>query len=552
MRVAICCLNSKFIHISSAPWCLLAGVKKFSKTDVDAAVFESTINADPDVFADKIIKENPDVVSFCCYIWNITQTLYICQKIKSALGCTVVLGGPEVAYRGKDVLQKHAFIDYVLAGEGEFSFPVFLDMLNGSFEKADVSGLFYRENGEILSVPEAVYTDTPPSPYSDAYFEALRGRICYIESSRGCPFRCAFCLSGRVSKLRFFDIDQTKADIIRLSQSGTQTVKFVDRTFNASEQHANEILEFISENYANAIPQGICFHFEIAGDILKESTMRILSKMPRGAVQLEIGMQSFNENTLLAINRKTDCKKLVDNIKRLLDFGNMHIHIDLIAGLTGEDIESFEKSFNIGFGLHAHMLQMGFLKLLYGADMRENPDKYPCEFDSEPPYEVSSTPWLTRQQVATLKATEDAVDRLYNSGRFLLTLEYLLKSTELTPFKLFYEFGNETNGAGCDLGTYAVKVYDFFKSRCDSEILREMIVCDLLACTSALQIPTTLKIVDPMHKKAKSMFAKTTKIAILKKSGKIFAADHESARDFFGRFSCKFYDLDILKKPDRE
>ncbi len=547
MKLIIGCLNSKYVHMSSAPWCLAAGIDKFLPNKINYEIIEGTINGDLDKYCENIIEKRPDIVSFCTYIWNVTQTLYICEKLKQKLGCAIVLGGPEVAYRQIDVLVKYPFIDYVLAGEGEFAFPAFLNMLLKNSDKNDVSGLCFRNDDGIVTIPETCYSQTPPSPYTDKYFEALKGRICYIESSRGCPFRCAFCLSGRISGLRFFDIEQTKRDLIKLANSGTQTIKFVDRTFNANENHANQILEFILQNYGKNIPEGVCFHFEIAGDILKQSTMELLSKMPKGAVQLEIGMQSFNEDTLKTINRKTNTKRLIDNIKQLIGFGNMHIHIDLIAGLTGEDINSFENSFNIGFDLRAHMLQMGFLKLLYGADMREQSDKYPCEFNDTPPYEVVSTPWICADEIKTLKRCEDALDRMYNSGRFLFTIDYLLVAIGCTPFKLFFEFGNKTDGQNKALSDYAVMIFEFFKDRVDADILREKLVCDLLSCASALQIPEPLKLTDPMHKKAKAMFSKNTKVAILKKSGKIFAADHSSERDFFGRFDYKFYDINILE-----
>ncbi len=548
MKLVIGCLNSKYVHMSSAPWCIAAGIDRFLPQKIDYEIVEGTINGDIDKYCDSIIELCPDVVSLSAYIWNITKTLYVCKKLKQKLGCTIVLGGPEVAYRPEDVLTKYAFIDYVLSGEGEFAIAEFLNMLLKNGDKTDVAGLCFRNNNDIITVPERCYTQTPPSPFTDKYFKALKGRICYIESSRGCPFRCAFCLSGRLSGLRFFDIQQTKRDIIKLSQSGTQTIKFVDRTFNANEHHANEILSFILQNYGKDIRSGVCFHFEIAGDILKESTMQILSKMPVGAVQLEIGMQSFNENTLKAINRKTNTRQLIANIKQLIGFGNMHIHIDLIAGLTGEDISSFENSFNIGFELGANMLQMGFLKLLHGADMREKPSEFPCEFDSTPPYEVISTPWIDKDEMKALKCMEDAVDRMYNSGRFLFTIEYLLQATGKGPFKLFFEIGNNINGNKCALGDYAVMIFKFFKDKCDSEILKEKLVCDLLSCVCALQIPDILKINDPLHKKAKALFSKNTKVAILKKSGKIFTADHSSERDFFGRFECKFYNIDIIDK----
>ncbi len=543
MKVVIGCLNSKYIHASLAPWCLLSGVKEFAKGDYATKVFESTINGNLHDFAKKIIDENPQVVSFSCYIWNITQTFEICKEIKENLNCKIILGGPEVAYRPKDILEKYDFIDFVLSGEGEWNFPLLLDNINGDLSYVD--GLTYRKENEIIINPEKEYSDTPPSPYSEDFYNNLKGRIAYIETSRGCPYRCAFCLSGRCSKLRFFDLDQVKKDIINLANSGTQTLKFVDRTFNANSKRANEILIFIKENYGTKIPQNICFHFEIAGDILTNETLEILAQMPIGAVQLEIGMQSFNEETLQKINRKTNTEKLIKNIKKLLSMGNMHIHIDLIAGLTGEDLESFKNSFNIGYSLKAHMLQMGFLKLLYGANMRENPQDFPCEFNSEPPYEVISTPWVTANEMKTLKNCEDAVDRLYNSGRFLFTLDYLIDEIGISPFDLFKDFGNAIDGTNMRLCDYAIKVYEYFKNQCDEQILKEKILCDLLSCSSSVQIPEIFKVRDPLYKKVKKYFIenmdKNMKIAILYSTNEVFAVNQTTKKDFYGRYKGEFY-----------
>lgn len=545
MKVIISCLNSKYVHASLAPWCLLSGVKTFGKNDYDIKIFESTINANLHDFAQKIISENPQVISFSCYIWNITQTLEICKEIKENLDCKIVLGGPEVAYRSKDILEKYDYIDFVLAGEGEWSFPLFLDNINGNLLSVD--GLTYRQNSEIIINPEKEYTDTPPSPYSAEFYENLKGRIAYIETSRGCPYRCAFCLSGRCSKLRFFDLEQVKKDVINLANSGTQTLKFVDRTFNANSKRANEILLFIKENYGAKIPESVCFHFEIAGDILTEETLEILSQMPKGAVQLEIGMQSFNEETLKTINRKTNTEKLIKNIERLLQMGNMHIHIDLIAGLTGEDLESFKNSFNTGYSLKAHMLQMGFLKLLYGADMRENPDDFPCEYTEEPPYEVVSTPWISDDEMKMLKKCEDAVDRLYNSGRFLFTLDYLIDEIGISPFDLFNDFGNCVDGTNMRLSDYAVKVYKYFKNQCDEQILREKILCDLLSCSSSVQIPEIFKIRDPLYKKVKKYFIenvdKNIKIAILYSTQQVYTVNQNTEKDFHGRYKGEKFSI---------
>lgn len=548
MKVVISCLNSKYVHASLSPWCLFAGIKEFSKNEYEALVMESTINGNTEDFAKKIIGENPDVVAFSCYIWNITKTLEVCRIIKENHDCIIILGGPEVAYRPADILEKYGFADFVLSGEGEWTFPDFLDNLGGDLSL--ISGLTFRKNGEIISVPEKDYSDTPPSPFTEEFFSNLGGRISYIETSRGCPYRCAFCLSGRCSPLRFFEIDRVKEDILKLSKSGTQTVKFVDRTFNADYKRANEILLFIKENYGREIPDNVCFHFEIAGDILNESILEIFSSMPRGAVQLEIGMQSFNEETLRNINRKTNIGKLIENIKKLVSFGNMHIHIDLIAGLTGEDFQSFRNGFNTAYSLKAHMLQMGFLKLLHGADMRENAEKYPCTFIDTPPYEVTSTSWLSSKEIVMLKKCEDALDRLYNSGRFLLTLEYLIDEVGIAPFDVFFEFGNAVCGSKMRLSVYAEKLYKFFADKCDKEILREKILCDLLCCSSSVQIPDALKIHDPIYKKAKKYFIENVdnniKIAILYSQNKIFAVNQTKEKNLHNRYEGEIFNLDEI------
>ncbi len=552
MKVAICCLNSKYIHASLAPWCLYSSAKS-KYENIEFRVIESTINNDNQILINKLLEDDYKIISFSCYIWNIDKTLEICQQLKNVSNSTIVLGGPEVSYRAKAVLQNYPFIDFILSGEGEETYPLLVNALlnNSSFDNID--GLTYRKNNDIISNPEKEYTGTPVTPYCDEYFKNLQNRISYIEASRGCPYRCAFCLSGRCSSLRHFDINRVKNDIIKLSNSGTKTIKFVDRTFNANSKKANEILSFILENHKKEIPDNVCFHFEIAGDILKDDTMEILKTAPQGLFQLEIGMQSFNEKTLKEINRKTNIPKLIENIKKLISFNNMHIHIDLIAGLPYEDFESFKRSFNIGYSLGANMLQMGFLKLLYGAQMREEPHNFPCEYKESAPYEVTSTPWLSNDEIEMLHNTEDALERMYNSGRFLYTLDYLINEKSFSPFDLFYEFGNSVKVEKISLSEYAEKIYEYFSSKVDSEILREKLICDLLSCSSALQIPEVFKRKDSKYKQIKKHFSSKEnnqiKIAILYKQNKIFAVDQQKPKDFSGRYKGTFYnlnDFDVL------
>lgn len=550
MKIAICCLNSKYIHASLAPWCLYTALKD-EHPETDATVIESTVNNDINNIIDTITTGDFNIISFTCYIWNITKTLEICKRLKNKTNATIILGGPEVSYRAECILKDYPFVDFVLCGEGEETFPKLINTLIHNYDYSNIDGLTYRKNGTIISNPEKEYTCTPTNPYCNKFFENLNGRISYIEASRGCPYRCAFCLSGRCSPLRYFDFEQTKEKIIALANSGTKTIKFVDRTFNANAERANEILLFILNNNGKEIPKNVCFHFEIAGDILKESTFELLKSAPKGLFQLEIGMQTFNEKTLCAINRKTDCEKLIENIKKLISFNNMHIHIDLIAGLPYEDLESFEKSFDIGYSLGANMLQMGFLKLLHGADMRERPQEYPCEFSGEPPYEVTSTPWLTKDELNKLHNCEDALDRMYNSGRFIFTLDYLIKECGYTPFKLFYEFGNNVKADKISLSEYTELIYRYFESKVDFELLREALICDLLACSSALQIPEFLKRKDSAYKQIKKHFNCGTdeqiKIAILYKSNRIFAVNQRKPKGFNGRYEGTFYCLDDFK-----
>lgn len=553
MKTVIGVLNSKYIHASLSPWCLYAGVKSFAKESHQIFVRESTINGDVKEYAATIEELSPQVAAFSCYIWNIEKTLEVCKILKTNTNCKIILGGPEVAYRAKNVLEKYPFVDFVLSGEGEYNFPLLLDEIKNNQNFENVFGLTFRKNEDVISVPERVETTTPPSPFCEEFFENLNGRISYIETSRGCPYSCAFCLSGRCSPLRFFDIQQVKRDIISLANSGTKTIKFVDRTFNAKAQRANEILEFILQNIGKEIPNKVCFHFEIAGDILKESTIDILSKFPKGAVQLEIGMQSFNEQVLKNINRKTDTKKLIENIKKLISLGNMHIHIDLIAGLTGEDFESFRNSFNTGYSLNAHMLQLGFLKLLHGADMREDSEKYPCEFLDTPPYQVTKTPWLNEDEMKKISLCEDALERTYNSGRFLKTLEFLGVGEKVSAFDFFTNLGTKLQGEGMSLTNYAEKLFDILSEEYDEKSLRDAIVSDLIISGCHLQIPNKLKIKDARLKKIKQkLFTQNSQIkfAILYSQNRVLSCDYNIAPNLNGRFEAKYYPFSYFEDDE--
>lgn len=418
---------------------------------------------------------------------------------------TIILGGPEVSYNAKSVLNEHRWCDFVVSGEGEYPFAALCDALV-SGENFDIPGVCYRKGNNIIISKPYIGKGEPPSPYCDEYFERLGGRIAYLETSRGCPYSCAFCLSGRCGGIRFFDIERAKNEMLLLAGSKTQTVKLVDRTFNANKARAKELWRFVINEHGKGIPENVCFHFEIAGDILDEESIEILNSAPKGSIQLEIGMQSFNEKTLAFINRKTNTEKLIENIKKLLAPGNLHIHIDLIAGLPFEDMESFENSFNIGYSLHSNMLQLGFLKLLHGAEMRENSGKYPCEFSKEPPYEVISTQWTNEDDLALLHKVEDALERLCNSGRFIGTVDYVLEKTGLSPFEFFKKFGIhafEKCGQFVSLDDYTEMAYGFLSGLdgVEPSVLKDKMIIDRLCSNSSGKLPEVLKVKNPEIKK---------------------------------------------------
>ncbi|MGN0527422.1 MAG: DUF4080 domain-containing protein [Acutalibacteraceae bacterium] len=563
MNVVICSINSKYIHSSLAPWCLYAGVGEYCKKSINVTVIEGTINEDIRFVAKRITKLSPDAIGFCCYIWNINFVYSLINSVKKELpNCKIILGGPEVSYNCESILTERKYIDYIVSGEGEKSFPQLLNCIENGIEPENIDGVNYKCKNGLHLTPPAILKDDPISPYTEEYFNNLNGRITYIETSRGCPYSCAFCLSGRCGKVRFFDTERAKKDIITLANSGTKTVKFVDRTFNSDKARAKELYRFIIDNYNNGnIPRNVCFHFEIAGDILDRETIQILTTAPKGLFQLEIGMQSFNEKTLSCINRKTDTEKLRENILKLTENHNMHIHIDLIAGLPFEDFESFKESFNIGFSLNSNMLQLGFLKLLHGADMRENQEKYVCKFNKEPPYEVISTPYLSEQELKILHGVEDAVDRIYNSGRFKRTVDYAVKTSGVSPFDFFLGFSKFIERVSTEkitLDKYTELLFNYVKTlkNIKADELRDIMVCDRLSTNASGKIPEILKVYDKRLKKYKAFLNNSEEykqnqksvrgVAILYSQNKLVYVDYFNDHGVDGEYELKFVDINLL------
>ncbi|MBO4953783.1 MAG: B12-binding domain-containing radical SAM protein [Clostridia bacterium] len=488
VTATIVAINSKYVHSSLAPWCLLASVESPAK----ASVVEGTINEPQDQLLNRILATKPDLVAFSCYIWNINCVSDLLPLLRKKLPqVRILLGGPEVSYRAENVLST-LNADYVLSGEGEEPFSRFLNQFP---DPSGIGGLSYRTDSGLVIAEPYLTEEIPQSPYTPEYFSALKGRIAYLETSRGCPFSCAFCLSGRCGKPRFYPMERAKEELLLLANSGSKTVKLVDRTFNANPKRAYELWSFLLDQM-DELPPDVCFHFEIGGDLLDEDSLNLLSRFPAGRIQLEIGLQSFSEQTLQAVCRKTDNERLKENIRRLVAMGNMHIHIDLIAGLPHEDYSTFGESFNTAFALRPQMLQLGFLKLIYGSKMREEPKTYPCTYSKNAPYEVQSTPWLSEEELARLHLIEDILERMYNSGRFTETVEYLLKATDFTPFMLFERIADQLGAlpAGTTLDRFTEMLLPILLSfPCvEKDLLRDALVTDRLSTDASGRVPLCL------------------------------------------------------------
>ena len=552
-KTVICSLNSKYIHSSLAPWCLYTACKKAVSDDCEVKVIEGTINEKTEDIYERLLSEKADFIAFSCYIWNIGRVLELSEKLKNR-GVIIALGGPEVSYRQRDILENYPFVDFVLSGEGEVSFPALITALAEN-NMPYISGVSFKKDDEfIISDGGTIEFESTVSPYCKEYFEALGNRIAYIESSRGCPFSCAFCLSGRCGKVRFLPLERVKNEMLLLSEMGAETIKFVDRTFNCNSKRACEILSFIKDEYGKRIPEGVCFHFEIAADILTEELFDIISQLPVGAVQFEVGIQSFNEATLQKISRKTNVDLVENNVKRLLSFGNCHVHIDLIAGLPFEGYDSFVEGFNRAYSIGANMLQLGFLKILHGSPMAENKEEFPCNYSSVAPYEVVSTPWISEKELDLLRICENELERLYNSGRFPRTLRYLTE--KMPPYDLFLGFGeylqNIRETGSIPLDKYVCLAYEYFSTirGVDKTLLRDLMLLDRISTNNSDIIPKCLRVDDGRLSRLKRLVTtekgKVKSVAILYSENIAVYCDYsENKNPVTGPWNIKKIDIDL-------
>jgi len=483
LKAVLLSINAKYVHSSLSVWYLAEGVLRYTRINHDVKVVEATINQPCADIAAKVAEHTPDVVGVSVYIWNAGKFADILNILRELLpGVIIILGGPEAAYNAEYWLNTGA--DYVLRGEGERAFPAFLD----KEAPESIPGLCRMRDGKMHSNPQDEPPDDFVDPYSEAYFSALCGRISYIETSRGCPFRCAFCLSGGDDNVRFLPVYVAEERIYKLSQSHTQTVKLVDRTFNCNAERAYKLF-----SYVIGLDTKCCFHFEVVADLFDGRTISLLSTAPPGRIQLEAGLQSFYEPALAASFRRTDSAKAESNIRALLRNQNIHIHVDLIAGLPFETLLNFQDSFNRAYSLGAHTLQLGFLKMLHGSAMREQNES--IIFADEPPYEIISSPWLSEADLKIIRHTENALRNTYNKSRFLSAIRYTLSVSGLRPFALYRALGEAMPNHGISLVNYAEGVYNYLIKLPGVELneLRDCMTVDWLGMVKGENMPDFLK-----------------------------------------------------------
>ena len=421
MKILLVACNAKYIHSNLAVYDLQAYASDYADHIV---LKEYTINQQKDDIMRDIYLEHPDVVCVSCYIWNLSFVKELmADLIKILPGADFWAGGPEVSYDAEKFLTENSEFKGVMVGEGEETFK---ELAGYYVEKnpqnlKDMTGICYRDGDQIIHNGWRQIMDLSSIPFIYKDLSEFKNRIIYYESSRGCPFSCSYCLSSIDKKLRFRDTETVKKELQFFIDNKVPQVKFVDRTFNCKHDHAMAIWKYINE-HDNGVTN---FHFEISADLLREEELQEMSTMRPGLIQLEIGVQSTNSDTIKAIHRTMDFEKLKGIVDRIHSFGNIHQHLDLIAGLPYEDYDSFRHSFNDVYALKPQQLQLGFLKVLKGSHMMEMCKEYGIVYKTQEPYEVLSTKWLDYDHVLKLKTVENMVEVYYNSGQFQNTLEYL-------------------------------------------------------------------------------------------------------------------------------
>lgn len=440
MKILLTTLNSQYVHSNPALkylYTVTAG------TSADIHIEEFTVNNEPSYVYGEILRANYDMVCFSCYVWNIEQTKALASALKKASpDMKIAVGGPEVSFEAHLFAVENTWADYIMCGEGEYTFYRLCQILSeaekqGEAETPDnintVPGLVYRDRGKIYVNQQIDPMEFELIPFPYSVLECEQDKVVYYESSRGCPFSCSYCMSSIDKTVRALSLKRVKGELGYFLYKNVKQVKFIDRTFNYDEGRAYEIFKYIIDN-DNKVTN---FHFEICADLLTERLIKLLATARKGLFQLEIGIQSANPQTLLAINRKENIYPILYNVEKLLKPGNIHIHVDLIAGLPYETYEIFARSFDKVYSLGADMFQLGFLKVLKGTPLWEEQSRFGIKARDKAPYEVISTKWLSAKELARLKTVEKMLDIYYNRKGFANTLDFLMEALDKTPFSLY-------------------------------------------------------------------------------------------------------------------
>ena len=451
MKILLTAVNAKYIHSNLAVYSLAAYARKYLDTDeIQIEIAEYTINQQSDEVLRDIYQKKPDVLCFSCYIWNIAFVENIIRDFYSLCPETDIwVGGPEVSYDAEEVLVKLPQLRGVMKGEGEETFTqlcrAYLSAADVETALKDIQGItFLRRDGRVTANAwrEPLDLDRIPFVYHD--MKEFENKIIYYETSRGCPFSCSYCLSSIDKKLRFRSMELVLEELQFFIDHKVPQVKFVDRTFNCSHTHAMEIWRYITA-HDNGVTN---FHFEVSADLFREEEMAFMKTMRPGLIQLEIGVQSTNPRTIREIRRTMKFSKIKENVECIKAGNNIHQHLDLIAGLPYEDLESFRKSFDDVYALHGEQLQLGFLKVLKGSFMKENQDAYGLVCKSEPPYEVLRTNWLSYEDVIEIKGVEEMVEVYHNSGQFVHSIR-VLEEKYTSAYKMYLSLWEYYKKCGC-------------------------------------------------------------------------------------------------------
>jgi len=466
MKIVLTTLNAKYIHSSLA----LRYLRSYSQREfANIEIAEYSIKEPPiDILSD-LYQKSADVIGFSCYIWNIEETVSLIRMLKKVQpDVKIIVGGPEVSYNIEYWLKRVKEIDFIVMGEGEETFLHLLRAIKENEGYSEVLGIAYRDGERYQVNPIRPYMDLNqiPSPYFEEDLQGLKDKIVYFEASRGCPFSCAYCLSSIETRVRYFDLERVKRELLRLINSEIKTIKFVDRTFNTNKRYAMEIFQFLIEHH-----QGTVFQFEITADIMKPDVLDYLvNNAPEGIFRFEIGVQSTNEDTNALINRRQNFERLKETVLTIKKSGKIDQHLDLIAGLPEEDYNSFRQTFNDVFVLRPEELQLGFLKLLRGTPLWMEANKYGYRYMDTAPYEVLENDVMPFQDMIRIKRVEDILEKYWNDHRMDHTIEYLVTREFPTAFDFFQEFGDYWedkgwNRIGHQLESLFVRLLEFLTLR---------------------------------------------------------------------------------------